>query len=144
MDHVAIMNKSWNLIPKILSGDKRIESRWYKAKFPPWNKISINDKVYFKNSGGLVIAEAEVEEIMQFENYTEVQLEKIIDKYHGIGGINFVSSKEDIFNWAKQRKHCILIFLKNPKKVTPFQINKSGFGNACAWICVDDISKIKL
>jgi len=40
MDHVAIMKRSWGLIPKILSGEKTIESRWYKKRIPPWNRIS--------------------------------------------------------------------------------------------------------
>ena len=55
MDHVAIMNKSWGLIPKILSGSKTIESRWYKTKRTPWDKIAKGDTVYFKNSGEQVV-----------------------------------------------------------------------------------------
>jgi len=35
MDHVAIMKKSWKLTEKILSGEEKIESRWYKSKYSP-------------------------------------------------------------------------------------------------------------
>ena len=38
MDHVAIMKKSWGLIPKILDGRKKIESRWGIHKCSPWGK----------------------------------------------------------------------------------------------------------
>ena len=68
MNHVAIMNKRFgDLIPKILSGEKKIESRWSKNKISPWNKIKVGDVVYFKNSGGPVVAMAEVSRVEQFE-----------------------------------------------------------------------------
>ena len=56
MDHVAIMNKRWKLIPKILDGSKTIESRWYVNKIKPWNSIKEDDKIYFKNSGEPITA----------------------------------------------------------------------------------------
>ena len=37
MEHLAIMKKEWKLTEKIITGEKRIESRWYKDKYPPWN-----------------------------------------------------------------------------------------------------------
>lgn len=39
MDHVAILRKDWKLLPKILSGEKTIESRWYQTKRGSYNKI---------------------------------------------------------------------------------------------------------
>ena len=61
MDHVAIMKKSWKLTEKILSGEKKIESRWYKSKYPPWGKIKKGDIIYFKDSGEPVSIKAKVE-----------------------------------------------------------------------------------
>ncbi|MDP3918408.1 MAG: hypothetical protein Q8Q35_00695, partial [Nanoarchaeota archaeon] len=84
MDHLAIMNKSWKLIPKILNRDKTIESRWYKNKVTPWNNIQKGDTVYFKDSGEPVTAKAEVSKVLQFENYTETELKEIIRLYAGI------------------------------------------------------------
>ncbi|MFH1211829.1 MAG: hypothetical protein V1659_02760 [Candidatus Woesearchaeota archaeon] len=142
MEHVAIMKKSWKLIDKILSGEKRIESRWYAAKFPPWNRIGPGDVVYFKDSAEPVTARAVVEKVLQFEDYSEKQLWEIIREYGGTGGICFVKNSEENFEELKKKKHCILIFLKNPEKIIPFRINKKGFGNACAWLCTEDIEKI--
>ena len=48
MEHVAIMKKSWGLTEKILTGAKKIESRWYKNKHTPWNRIKSGEIVYFK------------------------------------------------------------------------------------------------
>ena len=55
MDHVAIMKKSWGLTQKILTKQKKIESRWYKSKYSPWGKIEKNDFVYFKDSGEPIV-----------------------------------------------------------------------------------------
>ncbi len=141
MDHIAIMNKSWNLLPKIISGQKRIESRWYKAKFSPWNKIFVGDTVYFKDAGRPITVKADVEKVLQFENYDSKKLKEILYEYSE--DICFVSSANEVFDWAKNREYCILIFLKNPQEITSFEIDKTGFGNACAWICIEDINKIK-
>lgn len=143
MHHLAIMRKDWRLLPKILSGEKRIESRWYMARYAPWGRIKPGDTVFFKDSGDPVTVRAEVEKVLQFENYSESQLRDILDRYAGVGGICFVNPKEEVFEWARKRKYCILIFLKNPRSIPPFHINKQGFGNAVAWICVDDIGRIK-
>lgn len=140
MHHVAIMRKSWNLIPKILSGDKQIESRWYKSKFAPWNKIKAGDVVFFKDSGASVSAKAIVSRVLQFENYSSSQLKEILLKYGD--KIKFTNSSTAL-KFCSQKRHCILVFLSNPKPVKPFNIDKSGFGNACAWLCVGDVNKIR-
>jgi len=144
MDHVAIMNKSWKLIDKILSGQKTIESRWYMAKFSPWNKINSGDMVYFKDAGEMITAKAKVSRVLQFDNLTDEKIKEIIKEYGGVGKICFASSTEDVFLWAKGKKFCILIFLENPQKVIQFQVDKTGFGNACAWMCVGDIEKVRM
>ena len=58
MDHVATMRKSWEFLPKILSGEKTIESRWLKNKSVPWGRVCIGDTIYFKNTGEPVTAKA--------------------------------------------------------------------------------------
>ena len=141
MDHVAIMKKSWGLIPKILSGEKTIESRWYKNKSSPWNKIQEGELVYFKNVGKPVALKAEIEKIMQISNLTSNKVQEILDKYAKADGI--AQGKNEFFKIFQNKNYCILIFLKNPKKVEPFEINKKGFGLMSAWISVDNINTIK-
>lgn len=143
MHHIAFMKKSWNLIPKILAGEKTIESRWYVNKINPWNNIAPNDTIYFKNGGEPITAQAHVANVIQIENYSKPQLKNIFQQYGGNPGICFPNPQQS-FQHLKQKNYCILIFLKNPKALEPFHINKTGFGNACAWICVEDIEKIKI
>lgn len=139
MDHVAIMRKEWKLIEKILNGEKTIESRWYKTKRTPWNKITKGDTIYFKDAGCDITAKAQVKRVLQFAEYTKKELQDILERY--AKQIAFVDP--DVFEWARKRKYCILIFLENPREIRPFPIDKTGFGNACAWIRVENINVIK-
>lgn len=131
MDHVAIMSKSFgDLIDQVLTGKKTVESRWSKNKIAPWNKIKIGEKVYFKNAGGPVIAVAEVEKVLQFDNLNPKKIRDILNKWPLVD-----------YEWAKSKNYCVLIFLKNPRPVKPFKIDKTGFGTGAAWMCVENIEK---
>ena len=141
MDHVAILNPSWKLLPKIISGEKKVESRWYKARFAPWDKIRAGEMVYFKNSGQPVTAKAEVEQVLQFSDLTPKKVRGILEKY---GAKIAVSNMERPYQWAKDKRYCVLVFLKNAREVPPFKINKSGFGNMAAWMCVDKITDVRV
>lgn len=143
MDHVAIMRESWGLIPKILDGRKKIESRWGINKCAPWGKVKVGDKVYFKNSGEPVCAVAKVSRIREFANLNPQKVEKILRKYGGADGIAVTDLERTIW-WAKKKRFCTLIYLENPRLVRPFNIDKVGFGSAVAWLCVGKINKIRL
>lgn len=139
MEHVAIMKKSWGLTQKILSGEKKIESRWYQTKRAPWGKIKIGDSVFFKDTGEPVIAKATVSDIIQLEVKNINEAKRIVKLY----GKDICLINSNPMSWGKLAKYCILIFLKNPVKIKPFEINKKGFGAMSAWITVDNVSKIK-
>jgi len=141
MDHLAIMKKQWGLTQKILSGRKKIESRWYKVKYPPWNRIKPNETIYFKDTGDSVSLKAKVKKVLQFSNLTPKHVMQLLYKY----GLNDGLSMEDLpkyYQMFKDKKYCILIFLKNPQKIKPFDIDKTGFGTMSAWITVPNIKKI--
>lgn len=141
MDHVAYMKKEWGLLLKILSGEKKIESRWYKIKYAPWGKIKTDDRVFFKNSGELVTIKARVARVLAFENLTPQKVGEILEKYGRDDGIS--KEKLDYFyKLFKDKKYCLLIFLTEVKKVEPFEVDKRGFGVMAAWITVEDIKKI--
>lgn len=143
MHHLAIMNPKRKLIPKILSGVKTIESRRYMMKVAPRNKIQSGDVVWFKDAGKPVTATATVDKVLQYDHYTPAQLKEILDQYGGDGGIAFHSPLDEVYQWALPKKYCILIFLKDPKKVSPFEIDKTWYWCSCAWISIPDISQIQ-
>ena len=142
MDHLAIMKKSWGFTQKILDGGKTLESRWYKTRRAPWGRIKKDDAVYFKNSGEPTTAKAIVTKVIEFEELTPRKVKGILNRYWKDLGI----LKEElpaIYKRFKNKKYCILIFLKNPKEIKSFKINKKGFGAMASWICIEDIKRLK-
>ncbi|MEK6807393.1 MAG: ASCH domain-containing protein [Nanoarchaeota archaeon] len=142
MEHIAILKKSLKLTEKILDGRKTIESRWYCAKYPPWNRINAGETIYFKDSGEPVTIKAEIEKVLQFELSLE-KVKEILAKFGSEGKICIRDSNET-FEQNKDKKYCILVFIKNPEAIAPFTINKKGFGLMSAWICTNDVEKIKI
>lgn len=140
MDHVAIMNPSWKLIPKILSGEKTIESRWYQTRRAPWKKVQKGDRIFFKDSGKMITATATIAHVECIELSSKEDVESVITKY----GKQICLVQTDIRLWGKLPKYCILVWLKEPKSIHPFSITKAGFGSGVAWISVKNIDTIKI
>lgn len=136
------MKKSWGLTGKILSGKKKIESRWYLNKSVPWNKIKAGETVYFKDSGEPVTIKAEVKKVLQFSDLTPIKVDEIIKSYSDDDGIE-KGETLGFYERFKNKKYCLLVFLKNPQKIEPFGIDKKGFGNMAAWITLKDIESIR-
>src|SRR3972149_11947225 len=125
MDHVAIMKKFWGLTPKILSGEKKIETRWYKFKRSPWDEIKSGDTVYFKDSGEPVTLKARVSRVLRFPDLTPKKVNEILKEYgraDGLGAEDLPGSSR-LF---RDKKYCLLIFLSNPVRVKPFNVDKKG------------------
>ena len=142
MEHVAIMRKSWGFIPKIAVGEKIIESRWYKVRYAPWGRIQPGEQVYFKNAGEPVTLSAEVAKVLYFSDLTPEKVLEILETYSKDDGIEEERIPE-FFERFKQKRYCMLIYLKNVQRVVPFEIHKQGFGAMASWLCVDDMGRIK-
>jgi len=138
MHHIAILNKQRKLLHKIISGEKTIESRWYKFRKTPYQNIKSGDIVYFKDSGDPITVKAEVSKTLFFDNLTLNKITDILKKY-GKKIVIPVSYAKNLTD----KNYCTLIFVTKVKKVTPFLIDKRGYGNMAAWITVDNIKNIK-
>lgn len=142
MDHAAFMQKSWKFTEKIATGQKTIETRWYKVKHAPWRRISPGDSIYFRNSGEPVTIQAKLSRVVNFSNLTPEKVQTILEDYGKELGLN----EPDIlrfFEIFKHKRYCILIYLKEAHHIQPFEINKQGFGTMSSWISVESIVKIK-
>lgn len=140
MDHLAILSKSSDFLEKIKSGEKTVESRWYKTRRNPWNGAESGDSVYFKDSGCPVTLKGDIRRVLQYGDLTAAKIDDILSEFGSEIGI------EDIQAFSKRvndKNYCILIFLENIEEVDPFPIDKSGFGIMTAWITVESIDEIK-
>lgn len=141
MEHLAILNPKLQLLPKILSGEKTIESRWYKHKTTPWNKIQRGDTIYFKNASQPVTATAKISKVLQIQVSSLHEALSLAKQYKEEICLSDNAITET--SWLVGKRYVILVYLQDAKKITPFSINKSGFGNACAWITCPKIAALK-
>lgn len=142
MDHVVIMKKQWGLVPKILEGKKTVESRWYKHKRAPWNKINPGDILYFKDSGEKVSLKARVTQVDQYEIQSNEEALITMQKY-SLEDLGTEKIDSEIIDYISNKKYAIFVHLNNVEKIEPFAINKTGFGIQAAWITVNSVDDIK-
>jgi len=138
MDHLAILSKKGKLLAKILSGEKTVESRWYKFRKTPYDNISIGDKVYFKESGDPVTAKAKVSKVLFFDNLDKKKIKDILRNY-GKEICIPLSYAEELVG----KNFCTLVFIEDVQSIDSFYIDKTGFGLMAAWITVEDINSIR-
>lgn len=133
------MKKSWGLTQKILTGEKKIETRWYKNKSKPWGIINPGDTIYFKDSGELVSVKAVVSKVEQYERLDNDKVDSLMKKYSELD-LGTSEIPDEISKYVKDKRYAIIIHLIQPEKVVPFEIDKSGYGAMSAWLCVDNIN----
>ena len=106
MEHIAILSIKRKLLGKILSGEKTIESRWYKTKKTPFNSIKENDIIFFKETGMPITAKAIVEQALFFDNLDEEKIKEILNEHGKNIGVDM-----SYFEEVKDKKLCSLIFI---------------------------------
>lgn len=57
-EHMVICKEPY--LSLILQGKKKIESRWSQQNRTPFKKVKVDDHIYLKKSGGLVLGEADI------------------------------------------------------------------------------------
>jgi len=119
-----------------------VYTKQYKNKYSPWGKIKKGDTVYFKNSGEPVTTKAEVSDVLQFSDLTPERVKEILNKYGARDGLG-IKEIDSYYQRFKDKNYCLLVFIKNPEKIEPFEVDKKGFGAMSAWIAVEDIDRIK-
>jgi len=143
MDHIAIMKKSWGLVPKIINKTKIAESRWYKAKIVPWNRIQIGHNLYFKNSGKPITVKTKVTKVIQYQVPNNSGALKIMKK-HAQQDLGFKRIPAEVLKYIENKNYAIFIYFDSVKEIKPFNVDKTGFGAMAAWITIDNINKIKI
>lgn len=142
MNHVVIMKKEWGLLPLILSGKKTVEDRWYKSKIAPWDRVKAGDTLYFKDSGSPVTVKAKVTQVGQYKVASNEQASALLQKY-ALTDLGSTVVPDSVKNYAANKKYAIFVHFRNARKITPFYIDKTGYGLQCAWMCAGDVNKLK-
>lgn len=116
--HLGIFSEPY--LTYMLDGRKTIESRFSKNKIAPYNKISKDDIVFIKKSGGDILGYFTIKEVLFFDlsvnSIDEIKLE-----------YNNDLCVSDTFWFDKRNSnYATLIFIDKIYKLKPFHINKKG------------------
>jgi ASC-1-like (ASCH) protein len=141
--HLAIMKKSWGLLPKIIDGSKTIESRWSIHKPPFWDKVRVGDIVYFKNSGEPVTVRTVCSDVKKIHPLTgEDSVKSVLEEFAIQDGIGVEEMLKYQVLFA-HKQYCMLIYIKDPTEIEPFNINKKGFALQAAWLTAQSVEEFK-
>ncbi len=113
----------------MLEGKKTIESRISKKKIAPYQKITKDDIVVVKKSGGGVVAYFTIKEV-KFIDLNEISINDIKNKYS-----NDLCVSEEFWERKKDSSYATLMFIDRLVKLEPFKIDKKGMQT---WIVLDN------
>jgi ASC-1-like (ASCH) protein len=77
--HVAIVCPE--IVPALLRGEKRIETRFYRSRRSPFGRIAVGDVVHFKRTGGGLVGSTEVTSVKEVGNLTARRLDQLQRRY---------------------------------------------------------------
>lgn len=126
--HLVILKELY--LEAILSGRKRIESRFMKTRHSPFGQVRPGDRLFLKQSSGPVCGTATVSAVKNFQNLTAGQVLEIKQQYnHHIGGADkYWESKTDcLFG--------LLVWLEDARQIEPVRIYKRDWR---AWVVLTD------
>lgn len=110
--HLAILTKNW--IDPILSGEKTIESRFSKVRCAPYGKVKIGDKIFLKESGGLVKGSCIVDNVKTYAFRSESEIHHIYrEKGQAIFAGEYDPQQPPPEKWLTA-KYATLIYITDP------------------------------
>jgi ASC-1-like (ASCH) protein len=126
--HLVILKKSY--LDAILSGRKRIESRFTKTKRYAFRRVLHGDKLFLKVSSGPVCATATVAAVKNFENLTPKQIFELKQRYN-----RYIVGSEEYWQSKMNCRFGFLAWLKNVKPIEPVRICKKDWR---AWVVLTE------
>lgn len=117
--HLAIFNEPF--LSLVLTGEKKIESRFSINKISPYQRVKKGDVIILKESGGYVTGVFVAGKVEFFHNIEKRMLDEIEFKY---GELICSSYDKDFWKNKNKAKYGSLIEVKKVKKLTPFKSEK--------------------
>ncbi len=141
MDHVVYVNAKTNELEKLLEGKKTMIIRGAAGRKLPHGRVNKGDILYFirNNAEGLIRACGIVTEVLFSEKLNPQVSHKLVDENQD----RLQLEPAEVQRWAGKR-FLVLVSVGDVTEVTPFQIDKSEFGNMDDWLLVDDIDRYRI
>ncbi|MBI9044334.1 MAG: hypothetical protein JEZ06_07600 [Anaerolineaceae bacterium] len=140
MDHVVYVDAKAKELNKLLDTSKKIILRGAAGRKIPYGRVHDGDRLFFinNNAEGMVKASALVISVHNSEKLTKDESEMLLEENKE--KLNL--SAQQYERWAGKR-YLVLIEVSNVKKIEPFPIDKSEFGNMDDWLPVNDINLVR-
>ncbi len=126
--HLVVLKKP-NL-DAILTGRKRIESRFTKTKRYTSGRVLPGDKLFLKLSSGPVCATAIVAAVKNFENLTPKQIAEIKRQYN-----HYILGSDEYWQSKSSCRFGFLVWLKDVESIEPIRICKKDWR---AWVVLTE------
>ena len=140
MDHVVYVDEKAEELPAILSGAKTMIIRGATGGKIPHRRVNPDDVLYLiENDGtGQIRAKAQVVSVFNSEKVTKDGSISLVEEHQD--KLNLTSAQSQ---WWAGKRYLVLIVIRAAKKVKPFKIDRSGYGNMDDWLPVGNIGKVK-
>ncbi len=140
MEHVVYLDAREKELDKLLGGEKKMIIRGATGRKLPYGRVYPGEVLWFiENSGnGFVRCCGTVKEVFNSEKLTEQESQNIVSNKQSM----LCLTPNQIKRWGGKR-YLVLISVENVQEVTPFAIDRSGYGNMDDWLPVENIEHIK-
>jgi len=141
MDHVVYLDAKANELDALLSGAKTMIIRGAAGRKLPYGRVNEGDTLYFinNNSEGIILATAKVKSVFNSEKMTEAESTQLIYQHQ----VKLQLTKSQLEHWSGKR-YLVLIEVSGAKKVDPFHIDRSSYGNMDDWLPVEHIENVRV
>lgn len=141
MDHVVYLDAKSNELANIISQKKTMILRGATGRKLPYNRVFVNDTLYFinNNGDGFIRAKATVKSVINSEKLSVEASNNLINDNQN----KLLFTQDQLKKWSGKR-YLVLIEITKVTELTPFNINKQNFGNIDDWLLVEDIQKVVL
>ena len=140
MGHVVYVDTKAGEMKKLINDEKKIIIRGATGRKMPYGRVNPGDMLYLinNNAEGVIKAKAVVTEVFNSEKMTREESIALVEKNQD----KLYLTDQQFKRWAGKR-YLVLVEVGQVTKVTPFQIDKSDYGNMDDWLPVGDIGKVR-
>ena len=141
MDHVVYVDAKAKEMEKLVAGGKSMIIRGATGRKMPHGRVSTGDVLYFinNNAEGQVRAKAIVTNVFNSEKMTPEESTQLVESNQS----RLHLSPQQFKKWAGKR-YIVLIEVGQFEEISPFEIDKSDYGNMDDWLPVGEIGTVKL
>lgn len=140
MDHVVYLDAKAKELDNLLNGTKTMLIRGAAGRKLPHGRVHAGDVLYFINNNAekTIQAKGLVTQAFHSDKLTEAESQALI----AANQPKLCLSEKQLQHWGGKR-YLVLVEVAHVKALSPFEIDKSDYGNMDDWLPVEEITRVK-